>query len=65
MLHEMTYVHGGFRMIIKYFESYAQVAVYDLSSLRFPLRWSKAMSKTAARGAHELFEAIGYFDMPV
>ena len=45
MLSEMTYVHGGYHMIIKYFESYVQVAVYDLSSLRFPLRWSKAMNK--------------------
>ena len=64
-LAEITYCHGGYRMIVKYFESNAQVTVYDLSNLKFPLRWSKTMTKAAARGASAIFETIGYFDCPV
>lgn len=64
-LAEITYCHGGYRMTVQYYDSNAQVTMYDLSNLRFPLVWSKTMTKAAARGASAIFESIGYFDCPV
>ena len=43
----------------------AQVTMYDLGDIRFPLVWSKTMTVEQGLGALALFEAIGYFDMPV
>ena len=61
---ETEYMHGGYRMKIAWHrdEDYAQVSVYDLGELHFPMIWSKGMTKAQARGAHELFEQIGYYD---
>lgn len=41
----------------------ADVFVRDISEIRFPLKWSKRMTKAQAHGAIQLFESIGYFDM--
>jgi hypothetical protein len=41
----------------------ADVSVRDISEIRFPLKWSKRMTKAQAHGAIQIFEAIGYFDM--
>lgn len=40
----------------------AQVTVYDLAA-RLPLRWSRGLTKAQARGAIDLFEQIGFFEM--
>ena len=62
---ELESMYGGYRMKIRYSdnEDFAQVSVYDLSNLRFPLMWSKGMSKAQANGAKALFEASGYFEI--
>lgn len=62
---EVTYTHGGYMMKVVYEgEGAATVSVYDLGALRFPLMWCRMMSPTAARGAVQLFNSVGYFDMP-
>lgn len=60
------YMFKSYRMRITWHKNsdYAQVTMYDYGKLHFPMIWSKGMTKAQARGAHELFEAIGYFDMP-
>lgn len=62
---ETEYMYSGYRMRIAWYkdEDAAQVTVYDLGE-RKPLMWSKTMTKEQARGAHELFTMIGYFDIP-
>jgi hypothetical protein len=57
--------YGSHLMIVECYENDAQVTVYDHSSLRFPLMWSRPMSKKAAHGALELFRQIGYYDAPI
>lgn len=63
---ELYYLYGGYRLIVRYCgNDHAQVSMYDLSELHFPLLWSSSMTYQAANGAIKLFKAIGYFDMPV
>ena len=62
----LEYRYGPYLLSIRYQgNDYAQVTMYDISELRFPLLWSTGMTYSAANGAKALFESIGYFDMPV
>lgn len=76
----MEYCFGGYRLKVRYFgggleqvpdgalirtlPKGAQVSMYDLGQLRFPLIWSKTMTLEQVKGAIALFNLIGYFDMP-
>ena len=62
---ELWYMFSGYRLKVAYQNGVAQVSMYDLGDLRFPLQWSKTMTKEQARGAIELFKNVGYYDMPV
>ena len=63
---EEQYRFGSFRLYVrKISDALAQVSVYDVGNIRFPLMWSKTMTTEQARGAVDLFEAVGYFAMPV
>lgn len=55
--------YGSHVMTITWHDSYATVKIEDLAQLRFPLLWSKQMSKDQARAARHLFEQIGYFEV--
>ena len=59
--------YGSYVMRIRYFanDPHAQVTIEDISLLRFPLLWSRPMTDQQANGAMKLFDAIGYFDMPI
>lgn len=68
----MEYCFGAYRLKVNYFggghgkaPDGAQVSMYDLGQIRFPMVWSKTMSLEKAKGAIELFSLVGYFDMPV
>lgn len=68
---ELEYTYGQYRLKVRYFgggenkiPDGAQVTMYDLGELRFPLIWSKTMPIEQVRGAIALFNLIGYFDMP-
>ena len=57
--------YGGYVMEIDNRGRFSQVTVYDLGNIRFPLMWSKTMDNKSAEGAAALFQAVGYFAMPV
>lgn len=64
----LRYGFGGYRLEVRYDGSendFAQVTMYDLGELRFPMIWSTSMTKEQAVGAIELFKEVGYFDMPI
>lgn len=56
---------GCYEMEVDKRGNVSQVTVYDLGNIRFPLMWSKTMTNKQAEGALMLFEAIGYFAMPM
>ena len=57
--------YGGYKMEVEKRGNVFQVTVYDLGNLRFPLMWSKTMTAEQAKGAIDLFQAIGYYAMPI
>lgn len=57
--------YGSYLMEVDKRGNVSQVTVYDLGNIRFPLMWSKTMSNTQADGAIALFQAVGYYAMPV
>lgn len=59
--------YGHYIMKLRYMANcnHVQVSIEDISLLRFPLMWSKPMTDEQANAAMTLFEAIGYFDMPI
>ena len=57
--------YGGYLMEVDKRGNVSQVTVYDLGNLRFPLMWSKTLTNTQADGALKLFQAIGYYAMPI
>lgn len=56
-------VYGKYRMSIDRRGDIAQVSVYDVSNLKYPLMWSKSLTNEQADAAKEMFEAIGYFEI--
>ena len=77
---ELEYTYGAYRLKVRYFgggveqepdgaiiqkfPTCAQVIMYDLGQIKFPLIWSKTMPIEQVKGAIDLFSLIGYFDMP-
>ena len=57
--------YGPYKMKIRFWANCdkAQVTMYDLGALRFPLIWSEPLNDKQAHAALSLFEAIGYFDI--
>ena len=62
---ESEYRYGHYILKVTWYRDadVADVSVRDISEIRFPLKWSKRMTKAQAHGAIQLFESIGYFDM--
>lgn len=57
---------GAYRLAVRRIsDRTAQVKMYDLGAVRFPLVWSTYMTHEAAEGACELFKVIGYFEKPI
>ncbi len=53
---------GPYRMTLEPLDAETvQVTVYNVAELRFPLMWSRDMTKKQAEDAKELFENIGFF----
>lgn len=61
-----TYAFGAYRMEVRHManSNKAQVTMYDISRFRFPLIWSKCLDDQQANAAAQIFETVGYFDMP-
>ena len=65
MAKTLEYMWKGYRLEVRYTdEDYAQVTMKDVGA-RLPILWSMGMTKKEARGAIELFKAIGYFGKPM
>lgn len=62
---EISARFGSYRLNIRYFANCdgAQISLYNLSNLRFPLEWSKTVTDKQANIALNKFEKIGYFEM--
>jgi len=62
----LEYRYGHYILKLRYAENedFCQVSMNDIAA-KWPLIWSTGMNKAQANGAIKLFEAIGYFDMPV
>lgn len=58
---------GSYRLTIRYFanSNKAQVTMENTAALRFPLLWSHPMTDEQANAALTLFQAVGFFDIPV
>lgn len=55
--------YGSHIMTIDWHDNYATVRVEDLAQLRFPLIWSKQMTKEQAWAVRYMFTRIGYFEV--
>jgi hypothetical protein len=57
--------YGPYRLELNYHDNdFCQVSMKNVGE-KMPLIWSTGLTKAQANGAIKLFEAIGYFDMPV
>lgn len=62
---EITERYGSHQMKVRYFanSNRAQVTMYDLSELRFPLLWSATLTDDQANAARDIFKTTGFFEL--
>ena len=56
---EITAYYSGKNLTARYYDNYASLTLYDLGTLRFPLVWSRSVTKEQATAALNIFEHTG------
>lgn len=55
--------YGSYILKVRYFANInkAQVTMYDMSDITFPIQWSETMTDEQANSSLQIFESCGYF----